>query len=312
MGPEASVSVVIPTRNRGALLVEAVESALGANALEIIVADGGSDDGSLETVAALDARVILVRGAYRNAAATRNAGAAAATGEYLAFLDSDDVMLPEKISCLGRRLDAERDIGLVHGALVVMDADGADDAVATASHDAALLDAARLGTRYSDLAAVCVMFTSATLIRRSAFEDVGGYDEELEAYEDWDFYLRLALRHRLAYERCVAARYRVWPGNVGWDRTAEWTVKVAEKHLAALPAELSPAARRDARYAFLRRMTQSHHILLDRPATRRSAVRAARVDARRAFSDPGVRGPALRSFLPRAFLESRRPSRPGS
>jgi hypothetical protein len=151
------------------------------------------------------------------------------------------------------------------------------------------------------------MFTSATLIRRSAFESVDGFDESLDAYEDWDLYLRLSLRWRLLYADCPAATYRIWSGNVGWRRTAEWTIRVAEKHLAALP-DLSPADRERARYGFLRRLASSHHVLVERSPARRSAVAAVRLAPRRALRDPDVRRPLLRSFLPARVLSRRRPA----
>jgi glycosyltransferase involved in cell wall biosynthesis len=307
MTPDSNVSVVIPTRNRGELLVHAVESALASPALEVIVADGGSDDGSIERIQSLDGRIVVVRGRYANAGATRNAGAALARGDYIGFLDSDDVMLPEKIPSLAAVLGRDDKIGLVHGHMRVIDSAGNEDRAATDRHRAAFEAAERIGTTYEALASVCTMFTSATLIRRRAFEDVGGYDEALEVYEDWDLYLRLALHWRLTYEHCDVARYRIWPGNVRWDRTAAGVVRVAEKHLAALPGELSPGARRDVQYAFLRRITESRHILLDGAATRRSALRAIRLQPLRALSDPGIRGPALRSLLPRELLRRRRP-----
>lgn len=301
MSPGSSVSVVIPTRNRGALLRAAVESALASPADEIIVADGGSDDGSIEPLAALE-RVRVVRGDYRNAAQTRNAGAAAARGDYLGFLDSDDLMLPEKVTCLGRALDRDEGIGLVHGRIAVIDADGAESP-ATAEHEEALRLAERAGLSYEALAAVCVMFTSATLMRRRAFEQIGGYDESLDVYEDWDLYLRLSVGWRLTYEDCRVAQYRIWAGNVRWDRTARGVVDVARKHLAAPAPGLSPAAR----YGFYRRLAGSHHILLERRATQRAALQAARIRPLGALADAGVRGPALRSLLPRALVRRRRP-----
>jgi hypothetical protein len=152
------------------------------------------------------------------------------------------------------------------------------------------------------------MYTSATLIRRSAFDAAGGYDETLEAYEDWDLYLRLALRHRLVYSDCVTARYRIWAGNVSWERTAAGVVRVAEKHLDLL-AQLPPAEQEAARYALLRRLAQSNHILLERGAARRAALKALRMAPLHGLSDAAIRGPLVRSLLPLAVLRRRRPPR---
>jgi glycosyltransferase involved in cell wall biosynthesis len=304
----SAVSVIIPTLDRGRLLVDAVRSALEAPRppAEMIVVDAGSTDGSIEALAELDGDVRILRGSFPNPAVSRNAGAAAAAGDYLGFLDSDDVLLPGKTSCLVDELDADPRLALVHGTTEVIDEHGEPMPEQTARQRASFVHAARVGTSYAALAGLCSMFTSATLIRREAFESVGGYDERLEAYEDWDLYLRLALEWRLSYADCLAARYRIWSGNVGWRRTAEWTVRVAEKHLAALP-ELPEAERDAARYGFLRQLSLSHHVLVERRAARRSALQAIRLEPRSAWRDPDVRRPFVRSFLPARLLHARRP-----
>jgi cellulose synthase/poly-beta-1,6-N-acetylglucosamine synthase-like glycosyltransferase len=304
----SAVSVIIPTHDRGRLLVDAVRSALSARRppAEVIVTDAGSTDRSVEEASALGGTVRVLRGAFHNAAASRNAGAAAARGDYLAFLDSDDLMLDGKTSCLVDALTAEPRAALVHGTTEVIGELGELLPEQTAAQQASFAEARRVGTSYGALAGFCAMFTSATLIRREAFASVGGYDESLDAYEDWDLYLRLSLDWRLTYANCPAARYRVWPGNVGWRRTAEWTIRVAEKHLADLP-DLSPAEREAARYGFLRRLASSHHVLVERRAARRNALAALRAAPGRGLRDPDVRRPLVRSLLPARVLRARRP-----
>ena len=304
----SAVSVIIPTRDRGGYLVEAVRSALLAPQppAEIIVVDAGSTDGSLEAVAGLGGGVRTIRGAFRNVAVSRNAGAAEATGDYLGFLDSDDLLLPGKTTCLVDALAADPRSALVQGR--------PRSSVRTASpcrsrpppRTRRFSRRSSVGTSYGALAGFCAMFTSATLIRKEAFESVGGYDESLDAYEDWDLYLRLALDWRLTYANCPAARYRIWSGNVGWRRTAEWTIRVAEKHLAALP-DLPDGERDAARYGFLRQLSASHHVLVERRAARRSAFEAMRLAPGSAWRDRDIRRPFVRSFVPARLLHARRP-----
>lgn len=303
----ASVSIVIPTRDRGAMLIEAVRSALAASPLEVIVVDAGSTDGSVERAAALGAGVRIVPGPARNAAAARNAGVAAARGELIGFLDSDDVMLPAKVDCLRPVLERDPGIALAHGRTVVIDEHGETDDALTRDHELRLAKAERVGTAYDALAELCVMYTSATLLRRSAFEAVGGFDESLDAYEDWDLYLRLAARWRLVYETCPTARYRVWGGNVAWDRTAAWTIHVAEKHLAD-PSLAPPGLAGRARYGFLRRVAFSQHVLAQPREARRAALAALRARPLAALADAEVRRPLVRSFVPRALALRRRPA----
>jgi glycosyltransferase involved in cell wall biosynthesis len=306
-----SVSVVIPTKNRGSKVVEAVRSALEASPapLEVIVVDGASTDGSLGWLAEFGDRVKVISQDLPNAAATRNVGAGVARGDYLGFLDSDDTMLPAKIACLGAALDRDGELGLVHGRTIVIDQLGQVDKGRTAEQEQAFLKGEQVGTTFEGLALYCAMFTSATLIRRRAFEEVGGYDEALDVYEDWDLYLRLSLGWRLGYEACAAARYRVWPGNVAWDRTALGVVRVAEKHLANMPHLPAPTVKR-ARYALFRRLAEANHILVRSTETRNAAFAAARLLPMRAIADRQVRGPLIRSFLPASLLNRRRPRPP--
>jgi hypothetical protein len=270
--------------------------------LEVIVVDAGSTDGSTDDLEG--ARVLRV--GPRNAAAARNAGAALAAGEYLGFVDSDDVALDGKTTCLVDELDADDGLGFVHGTTEVIDERGAPLPAQTARQRSSFARAERDGTSYPALAGFCSMFTSAALIRREAFESVGGFDEGIDALEDWDLYLRLALDWRLGYADCLAAKYRIWPGNVGWRRTAEWTIRVAEKHLAALP-DLPETERDAARYGFLRQLSASHHVLVERREARRSALAALRIAPGSAWRDGDVRRPLVRSFLPARLLHARRP-----
>src|SRR5689334_21473917 len=99
MGERPNVSVVIPTYNRAAFLPAAIDSALSQSypPCEILVVDDGSTDHTADVVAAYRARVRLIAQSNQGTAAGRNAGVAASSGAYVAFLDSDDLWLPHKL-----------------------------------------------------------------------------------------------------------------------------------------------------------------------------------------------------------------------
>lgn len=306
----SSVTIVIPTRDRAGFVGQAVSSARRAHPPpeRVIVVDGGSTDGTGDVLRSFGDSIDVLQGRFPNAAAARNAGARAATTEFLGFLDSDDHMLDGKCGPLADALRARDELALVHGRTEVIDRDGRLDRRATAEHRALFARAERLGTGYDALAAFCAMYTSATLVRRVAFEDVGGYDEGLDAYEDWDLYLRLSLRWRLAYDPCPAARYRVWEGNVPWDHTAAAIIRVAQKHLSALP-DAPPSLRSGAAFGFHARMAASNHTLVQSRETRRAALAALRMRPLTGLVSADVRRPLVRSLLPDRILRRRRPRR---
>lgn len=306
--PAPSVAIVIPTLNRAVTLGEAIDSALACAPARVVIVDCGSTDGSLELIRSYGDRVEPVVGSFPNAAAARNAGAARVREELIGFLDSDDVMLPGKVSVLGPMLDAGRDVVLGHGTLEVIDEAGRVDRDATSEQEAARKRGRGIGTSYAGLAAYCWMYTSATVIRRSVYEQVGGYDETLDVYEDWDLYLRMSLIGRLLYEEVPVARYRVWSGNVPWDRTAEGVVAVARKHLGMLGA-VPQDQRRAAEAAFHRRLAGSLYTLVELREARREALAALRLGLRDAVASPEVRRALTRSFLPASILERWRATR---
>src|SRR5574340_444159 len=101
MSAQIPVSVIIPTYNRAALVPEAVASVLGQTwrEFEVLVVDDGSTDGTLAALAPYAGQIRFLRRESRGGvSAARNTGIAAARGEWLAFLDSDDLWRPEKLA----------------------------------------------------------------------------------------------------------------------------------------------------------------------------------------------------------------------
>src|SRR5210317_699273 len=94
------VSVIIPTYNRGWILTEAIDSVLAQDFkdFELIVVDDGSTDNTRQILDSYDQDLIVIRQSNRGVSAARNRGIAAAAGRLVAFLDSDDLWLPRKLS----------------------------------------------------------------------------------------------------------------------------------------------------------------------------------------------------------------------
>ncbi|PYN09879.1 MAG: hypothetical protein DME02_01790 [Candidatus Rokuibacteriota bacterium] len=206
-----TVSVVIPTHDRGRVVVEAIESALAQThpPLEVIVVDDGSTDDTAERVGRLrDARVRYLRRPHAGVSAARNAGIAAATGDLVAFLDSDDLWKPDKveaeIAALARYPSAGgvfSDLEKVDGATFVPSFMRRTRVFSRLLAERAYREGLLLSARalYLCLLQEVPIKTPALTVRRSALERAGGFNEAWTSSEDWEFLLRFARRESLVY-----------------------------------------------------------------------------------------------------------------
>jgi glycosyltransferase involved in cell wall biosynthesis len=189
-----TISVIIPLYNRREEIGRAVASALRQSLApyEIVVVDDASRDDSAAVVAALDDRRIrLVRHERnRGAAAARNTGIAAAEGEWIALLDSDDEWESEKLT---RQLAALRAAPNTPAAsvtgYVIRDYRTGEQRAFTPRPEDATLDALVWG---------CPLGVGSTLLaRRAVFAEIGAFDPDLPRLEDWEWLLRYLPAHRL-------------------------------------------------------------------------------------------------------------------
>ncbi len=106
-----TVSVIIPTFNRGWVIREAIDSVLNQTfgSFELIVVDDGSTDNTLDILAEYKDRITLIKQRNRGVSAARNRGMDAASGRFIAFLDSDDLWLPQKLNCQMEFFDSNPD-----------------------------------------------------------------------------------------------------------------------------------------------------------------------------------------------------------
>lgn len=186
------VSVVIPYFNRADWLKLAVESVLSQTYenLEVIVVDDGSDDRPAFLEAVRDGRVRYVRQAHRGASAARNQGLRLARGTYIAFLDADDVYLPEKLEVQVARMEAEPEIAWSHTSYWRMDAGG--------NNVEEIRSGAFRGEVYPEIVRRCPIATPTVMIRRDALAPLGiVFDERVKISEDTILWIEIARYHRL-------------------------------------------------------------------------------------------------------------------
>ncbi|HLX18949.1 MAG TPA: glycosyltransferase [Gaiellaceae bacterium] len=203
------VSVVIPTRDRATLLLHTLETVRrqeGAR-LEIIVVDDGSVDDTPGALAGVDdSRLrVLRRSGAGGVAAARNLGIAASTGEWVAFLDDDDVWVPDK---LRKQLAAVAgtDAVLCYTGVVYIDGAGRPLRIRR-TPDPAELPGGILRTNL-------IGGPSTVIVRADELRRTGGFDEQLNALADWDMWIRLLERGSAVVCDEILAGYRVHGANM--------------------------------------------------------------------------------------------------
>jgi len=199
----ALVSVIIPTFNREVWVTEAVRSALAQTFrdFELLVVDDGSDDATLEALAPFSGQIkVLQLENQRGVSAARNEGIVAARGTWLAFLDSDDLWLKDKLA---------RQVAFLqeNPALLICQTD--EIWIRNGKRvDPPISHRKMGGNIFHQSLKRCMVSPSAVMLHRRLLDEVGTFDENLPAAEDYDLWLRVAWRFEvgLLYEPLVVKR----------------------------------------------------------------------------------------------------------
>jgi len=235
--PAPRVSVIIPAYNAAWCIRRALDSVFAQDYrdFEVIVVDDGSSDGTAAILASYGAAVRVVSKPNGGLSSARNAGIAAARGEYVAFLDADDRWLPAKLSRQVALLDRQPGL-LFCSTTTKVEAPGGQR-----------LPDWRCGNGQRS-ALECIFAVnayvagsgSAVLVRREAFARAGGFDESLRSLEDIDMWMRLAALGGFA---CIDEPLAVieksadsMSGNLDVMRAA--AMRVMRKNRALLPQPL--------------------------------------------------------------------------
>ena len=205
------VTVAIPARNRASLLQATLRTVAAQTVApaEIIVADDGSTDATQAVAEASGARVLSKRGGGWGSAGARNAALAEASGEFIFFLDSDDLLLPIALERLGGALLSAPGAPFAYGRALAAsrESDGwrPEGLIAPISDPSA--------DPFAVLFARNAVPACGALVRTEEARAVGGYDETMPFSEDQDFFVRLALRGDPVSVPEVVAVHRRHPGN---------------------------------------------------------------------------------------------------
>jgi GT2 family glycosyltransferase len=245
-------SIIIPLYNLRRWVAEAIDSALAQTLppgdLQVIVVDDGSTDGSGEVAQGYGARIDYVRQENRGLSAARNTGLGVARAPYVAFLDADDRIHPEKVAAELAVFAGRPAVGVVYSGFRYIDADG---------HPLPQRGWSRFeGDVLPRLVLGNIIHPHQALVRRDAVLQAGAFDERLTSVEDWDVWLRVSSRG--ATWACVdraLADYRIRPGSMSQNpgRMAENRLAVLAKLFAdpALPAAVAGLRARAYERAYL-------------------------------------------------------------
>jgi len=196
------VSVIIPTYNRAAFVVGAVESVMAQTLSdwELVVVDDGSTDGTEAILAPYSGRLRYIRSGHRGVSAARNLGVWETRGEWLAFLDSDDLWLPRKLERQMEALEGHPETPLCYTDEIWV-------------RKGRRVNPGKRHKKYSGwiferCLPLCIISPSSVLIRREVFSELGGFDERLPACEDYDLWLRITSRYPVIFleERLIVKR----------------------------------------------------------------------------------------------------------
>ena len=231
MNTNKLVSIIIATYNAGHYLPQAVQSAINqtyAN-IEIHIVDDGSTDNSCEAMKIFlhDKRVNYHYQNNSGQAKAKNRGIRESRGDFIAFIDADDVWLPDKLEKQLPCFEKSSDIGVVYTKLAIIDNDGKELFVPQINHAS--------GKITENLLIENVVTGMTSVVRKECFEKVGLFDENLPMAIDYDLWLRISLKYDFYYLDDVTYKYRLWQGQMShnWRRRFECGKYIMERFIVA-------------------------------------------------------------------------------
>lgn len=230
------ISVIVPVFNGEITIRDTIESVLNQtfSDFELITIDDGSQDSSLDIISQIpDSRIKVFSYSNAGLAASRNRGLAQASGEYISFIDADDLWTQDKLEAQLNALLANPQAGVAYSWTDYIDE--SSQFLRRGSHisvNGDVLEALLL----VNLLENC----SNPLIRREAINSVGNFDESLPAAQDWDMWLRLAARYHFIVVRSPQIVYRVSSSSMSANvfRLEAATLQVFEKAYNQAPESL--------------------------------------------------------------------------
>ncbi|MFB2837629.1 glycosyltransferase [Floridanema evergladense] len=266
------ISVIIPAYNSEKTIRETIESVLQQtfSDFELIVINDGSTDATLEIVTSIkDPRIKVFSYLNAGVAVSRNRGVSHSFGEFISFLDADDIWTTDKLEAQLKALQENPQAAVAYSWLDSIDESG---------------NFLREGTRITENGNIyaklfLIPFVSSGsngLIRKQAFIEIGGFDESLAASQDYDLYLRLAARYHFVAIPKSQILYRISSGSMSTNirRLEATSLLVRERAFQESPQPLPPEFKQYSIGNFYKDFTFK---LLNMPPHRKRGLQAARL-----------------------------------
>ncbi len=249
---KSKVSVVIPTFNRASYVLEALKSVLDQNYqdYDVWIIDDGSTDETAEMLRPfLNDRLHYVCQENGGASKARNSGIRLSGGEYIAFLDSDDLAEPDRLCDQVTFLELSADVGVVFSDVLKVFPDGVTRWFSDTVPGFLAFCHAHRKNRYVVIPARDMyrfllegnpVKPSSLMVRRQCFERGLAFDESLRVSEGFDLVLQLARQEQFGYIAKPLVRFRVWKGSIHVQqikRSYESAIKVLERNIQSVPLD---------------------------------------------------------------------------
>ncbi|MFC1704052.1 glycosyltransferase [Candidatus Omnitrophota bacterium] len=214
------VSIILPAFNSARYINEAITSVLAQDygQWELLVIDDGSTDATGDIVQRInDTRIRYIKVEHMGNYCARNTGICRAQGEYIAFLDSDDIWLKNKLSAQVDILNSDESIGICCSEYYVVFNDDKEQLFVNPQHSFSehLLTQ---GVFIKRLLFDNFILTSSAMVRKKCIDRIGVFDTTFKNAMDYDMWLRLALNYKAHYLEGKYVMKRVHPGNISRDR----------------------------------------------------------------------------------------------
>lgn len=259
------VSIVVPTYNRARYVIQAIDSVLAQTFrdYEIIVVDDGSTDNTKEILQSYNDKIRYIYQTNKGVSAARNTGICVAKGEWIAFLDSDDIWLPDKLEKQMKNADSE---DVIYSHLTKWFVDNENDAILLKKCESIHWPKTdREGYVFDPILSVAgadSYMTPTFLCHRSCFDRIGYFEEYLTAGEDEDWLSRASLFCKFHILSEALAHIRYHPNQTGLDseKSVRSLIKVFDRMCERLK-DVHPTAYRAAKIRWASKMSHLSNIL---------------------------------------------------